>query len=108
MMDRLGHLVRAVDTEDGEVVLGIVEAEGVAPLRNVEAISELLQLELAKIESEMSETGPPRAEATSVVSLWTRHGNECEGQRSDYRSFAATCRRRKSPPRRETVESRIQ
>lgn len=64
-MDRLGHLVRAVDTEDGEVVLGIVEAEGVAPLRNVEAISELLQLELAKIESEMSETGPPRAEATS-------------------------------------------
>lgn len=58
-MDRLGHLVRAIDTEDGDVVLGVVEAEGVAPLRNVEAISELLQLELAKIESEMSETEPP-------------------------------------------------
>jgi len=58
-MDQLGHLVRVVDTKNGEVVLGVVEAGGVAPLRNVEAVSELLQLELAVIESEMSETEPP-------------------------------------------------
>jgi 2-dehydro-3-deoxy-D-arabinonate dehydratase len=58
-MDQLGHLVRVVDTKNGGVVLGVVEVGGVAPLRNVEAISELLQLELAVIESEMSETEPP-------------------------------------------------
>jgi len=58
-MDRLGHLVRAVRLDDGQLLLGVVEPGGVAPLRNVEAVSELLQLELASIQSEMSQTDRP-------------------------------------------------
>lgn len=59
MVDHIGHLVRALDTHNGAVVVGVVEAGGVAPLRNVGAISELLQLPLEEIESELSDTGPP-------------------------------------------------
>lgn len=55
-MDRLGHLVRAVRIDDGELLLGVVEPGGVAPLLNVATVSELLQLELAAIQSEMAAT----------------------------------------------------
>jgi 2-dehydro-3-deoxy-D-arabinonate dehydratase len=58
-MDRIGHLVRALDTHSGGVVVGVVEARGVAPLNDQKAIAELLQLELGEIESELSETGTP-------------------------------------------------
>jgi 2-dehydro-3-deoxy-D-arabinonate dehydratase len=59
VVDHIGHLVRALDTHNGAVVVGVVEAGGVAPLRHVGAISELLQLPLEEIESELSDTGPP-------------------------------------------------
>jgi 2-dehydro-3-deoxy-D-arabinonate dehydratase len=57
--DRVGHLVRAVDTHTREVVVGVLGSDGVRPLQNVDAISQLLQLEPVTIESEMSRTGPP-------------------------------------------------
>ena len=59
MMDRIGHLVRALDTQNGEVVLGIVEEGGVARLRGYGTIAGLLQLELAHLQSAMTQTGPP-------------------------------------------------
>jgi 2-dehydro-3-deoxy-D-arabinonate dehydratase len=58
-MDRLGHLVRALDTDSGDVVIGVIEAGGVAPLRGVLTISELLRLDLEDIESELARTGQP-------------------------------------------------
>ncbi len=55
-MDRTGHILRAVDATSGELVVGVVRNHGFAPLRNVTRISQLLELELAQIESELSET----------------------------------------------------
>ncbi len=57
--ERIGHLVRALDTLDGVVMVGVVEDAGVAPLRKGPSISDLLQLEVGEIESELSEVGTP-------------------------------------------------
>jgi 2-dehydro-3-deoxy-D-arabinonate dehydratase len=58
VIDSIGHLVRAFDTKEDDVVIGVTEADGVAPLREVTAISQLLHLDLADVESAVSRTGP--------------------------------------------------
>lgn len=58
-MDRMGHLVRAIDLDDGTVVLGVIVGGGVGPLRRVGTLSQLLQLDLADIQSELSLTDSP-------------------------------------------------
>jgi 2-dehydro-3-deoxy-D-arabinonate dehydratase len=57
-MDRLGHLVRAIDLEDGTPILGVVAESGLAPLLGAGSIAQLLQLDLAGIERELARTGP--------------------------------------------------
>jgi len=58
-MDRIGHLARAVAISTGEVVVGVVTRDGVAPLRGPRTISELLQMGLEDIEIEMSRLETP-------------------------------------------------
>ena len=53
-----GHLVRGLDLENDAVVVGVVDAGGVAPLRNVRTIAALLELAPTEIDRQMSETGP--------------------------------------------------
>ncbi len=64
-MERLGHLVRALDTGSGEVFVGVIENGGIAPLRDSRSISELLRLDRGDFESSLSRTdspiGPERA-----------------------------------------------
>lgn len=57
--DRSGHLVRALDNDTGQVLVGVIEPEGVAPLRTRRSISQLLQLDVSDIEAEMSRTDAP-------------------------------------------------
>ena len=57
-MERIGHLARAVVIADGQVVVGVVTRDGVAPLRGPGSISELLQMDLGDIEIEMSHLDP--------------------------------------------------
>lgn len=59
VIDSIGHLVRAFDTEENDVLIGVTEANGVAPLREVTSISQLLHLDLADLRSALSRTGPP-------------------------------------------------
>jgi len=56
----LGHLVRGLDIENEDVVVGVVEEGGFGPLRDVETIAALLELTPAEIELHMSDTGPVR------------------------------------------------
>jgi len=57
-MERIGHLARAVVIAGGQVVVGVVTRDGVAPLRGPGSISELLQMDLGDIEIEMSHLDP--------------------------------------------------
>ena len=57
-MERIGHLARAVVIADGQVVVGVVTRDGVAPLRGPGSISELLEMGLGDIEIEMSHLDP--------------------------------------------------
>ncbi len=59
MIERIGHLVRVLDTRDGGIIVGVVEEGGVAPLRNVRSVSALLRLGIGEIDSELSRVGPP-------------------------------------------------
>jgi 2-dehydro-3-deoxy-D-arabinonate dehydratase len=58
-MDRIGHVVRAVDLNDGMVMLGVLGDGVVAPVRGVGTVSELLHLDLGDIQSELAHTDPP-------------------------------------------------
>ena len=60
MIHPLGHLVRGLDIENEDVVVGVVEEGGFGPLRDVETIAALLELTPAEIELHMSDTGPVR------------------------------------------------
>lgn len=61
MTDRVGHLVRVFDTRLADVMVGVVDPEGIAPLRNVGSISALLRLDADRIEEELTAVGPPVA-----------------------------------------------
>lgn len=54
---QVGHLARGVVISTGQVVVGVVARDGVAPLLGPESISELLQMGLEDIEIEMSRLG---------------------------------------------------
>jgi 2-dehydro-3-deoxy-D-arabinonate dehydratase len=54
-----GHLVRAIDTGRGELVVGVVQPEGVAPLRDCGSISQLLRFDRSGFEAILSETDAP-------------------------------------------------
>ncbi len=51
-----GNLVRAIDNEAGEVMVGITTADGVALLRNSSSISDLLRLEPRGFDSALEDT----------------------------------------------------
>lgn len=54
--DRLmssGHLARVVEVETGKVLVGVTTGSGVAPFRDIDALSSLLELPAAEVESSL-------------------------------------------------------
>jgi 2-dehydro-3-deoxy-D-arabinonate dehydratase len=58
-VERIGHLVRGLDLEAGDVVVGVVQAAGIAPLREPATIAELLRLDTDDFDAAMSATAAP-------------------------------------------------